>query len=580
MRLNFAATILGAMLWSSGCFSQSSPLSFKQENNTAPLAALTASEFASLGDPLFNLLLKDKSDQTDLEEVVKAIAGTNGKRLLFVVDERIVDSAKTGGRRSVMAFKGSNGGEVLDGNVMISVSFSPAGFAKDIEAWGWDNHRERYNYYKLDAAGAAPGKLVWRFRTSSEKAELKSPMERRGTCLACHVSGAPNMKELFFPWNNWHAGVGGSFKAEYLDPESFADKWPAACKPAPGLASCLPTPAFKDLAQANELEDDFLKPLLRRFASARLNTALKRDNDTRNLSVDAAGSMTVLEGRRLLRPLFETTDINLYSSRNNSGLHPFGKPSDFVAGSDILLPANQFFLNTDLIAGGDEGELGGLKLSAARQFTEFAALTQEENKKLITKFGLRLNGVPGDTQFAWLVPGESYGNNSMIDLCLQRGVMTPHFLAAVLAVDLETPVFSDKRASLLGFIPDRFDFTPVAAGADPTTLPRDPEKDLLTKAVLANIDATSPATGSPADEFRTLLKSADAVRELDRKIADYVARLKAKLDRSVAANAATREAELERLFKLLIERRNGMEAHPVLANLDETGRRLLLPLAP
>src|SRR5205085_961609 len=155
------------------------------------------------------------------------------------------------------------------------------------------------------------------------------------------------------------------------------------------------------------------------------------------------------------------------------------------------------------------------KLLAARKFAEFAVLTQEENKKLLTKFGLRLNGVPGDTQFAWFIPGESYANNSLIDLCLQRAVVTPQFLAAALALDLETPVFSDKRASLVDFIPDRFDFTPVAAGADPTTLPRDSTKDLLTKAILANIDATNPAPGSPSDEFRTLLKSADAVRELD-----------------------------------------------------------------
>jgi hypothetical protein len=89
MRFIFAATILVAMLWSGGSFSQSSPLRFKQENDSAPLAALTASEFASLGDPLFNPLLKDKSDRTKLAEVVKAIAGDNSKRLLFVVDERI-----------------------------------------------------------------------------------------------------------------------------------------------------------------------------------------------------------------------------------------------------------------------------------------------------------------------------------------------------------------------------------------------------------------------------------------------------------------------------------------------------------
>jgi hypothetical protein len=198
---------------------------------------------------------------------------------------------------------------------------------------------------------------------------------------------------------------------------------------------------------------------------------------------------------------------------------------------------------------------------------------------LVNKLGLLLNGVPGDTQFAWLTPGEAYGNNSLIDLCLQRGVITPHFLAAALAVDLENPVFSEKRASLVRFLPDQFDFTPVAAGVDPTTMPRDAKSDLLTTVVLSNIELANPATGSPADEFRALLKSADAVKELETRIGDYIARVQAKFDKT-PANAFQRQAELERLFKLLIDRRKSMKAHPTLRNLDETDGKLLLPLAP
>ena len=65
------------------------------------------------------------------------------------------------------------------------------------------------------------------------------------------------MKELFFPWNNWHAGVGGSFPAVYLDRNSGApDKWPAAS-----------TAAFNRLTQANVLEDNLLMPALRRFST-------------------------------------------------------------------------------------------------------------------------------------------------------------------------------------------------------------------------------------------------------------------------------------------------------------------------
>ena len=52
----------------------------------------------------------------------------------------------------VLAFDGKNGVEELKGNVMLSLSFGLTGpeDVSDIEAWGWDNHRGRYNYYKLD----------------------------------------------------------------------------------------------------------------------------------------------------------------------------------------------------------------------------------------------------------------------------------------------------------------------------------------------------------------------------------------------------------------------------------------------
>src|SRR5262245_1637158 len=493
MRSLFALAASCCVLVESAAHGQTSPLRFKQERDGVSPTILTASELAVLGDPLFNLVLKDRANLVKLADVEAAIQPDVSRRQLFVVDERVVSHVQTGSRRTVHTFNGANGGEQLEGNVMLSASFGPAGIPEvtSIEAWGWDNHRQRYNYYKLDSVGAAPGELVWKFRASSERAELLSATERRGTCLACHAVGAPVMKELFFPWNNWHAGVGGSFPAVYLDRNSGApDKWPAAS-----------TPAFNRLTQANVLEDNLLMPALRRFSLTRLNSALGRDPLTGNRATNAAGRMTVLEGRRLLRPLFETTDVNLYSSRNVSGIHPFGKPGDFVPTNAINMPRDQFLLNTDLIAGAGEGQLGGLKLASARGFEAFAALTQQENKELVTKFQVLLNNVSGDAQFGWLVPGTSFGNNDLIDRCLQLGVVTPHFLAAALAVDVEVPVFSTRRAALVNFIPDTFEFSPVASGVDPTTLPRDEANDLLARAVIAAIDAAAPPAGSPADEF-------------------------------------------------------------------------------
>ncbi len=564
MTRTLIATLALLVAGATPALGQSFPLRFKQTRDGAQVQVLTAAESATLGDPLFNLLLKEKANTVKLANIEAALQPTAADRRLFIVSERIVSSAKVGSQRAVLAFDGSNGGETLKGNVMLSASFGPNGFAElgAIEAWGWDNHRGRYNYYKLDAIGSANGALTWKFRGSSDNADLLTPAERTGTCLACHVTGAPVMKELRFPWNNWHAGVGGSFKADYLVPNSpNPNKWPAA-----------DTARFKQLKGADELETDFLIPAFKRFNQSRLNTALKRDDDTGNRAVTADGRLTVLEGRRLLRPLFETVEINLISSRDSSGVHPFGQPTDFVPELDIRLPDN-FFLNTNLIAGGNG--IGGLKRTTARGFQNFAKLTQQENKELIDKFQLRLRGVVGDTNFGWFVPEPGFVDNDLADKLLQQGVVTPHFVAAVLAVDLESPVFSTRRRELLDFVPERFEFTPVPAGTDPTELPRDAEKDLLTKVVVAALEQASPAVGSAADDFRTLLKATDAVQELDQRVKNYVTRVRAELN---PAMPNRRKAELERLYKVLMERRRALRSHAVLKNLDETNGQLLFPL--
>jgi len=373
------------------------------------------------------------------------------------------------------------------------------------------------------------------------------------------------MKELALPWNNWHAGVAGSFVADYLFPGAGSGKWPVAA-----------TPRLARLTGADKLETDFLVPAFKRFNESRLNSALQRDDATGNRTVSEDGRMTVLEGRRLLRPLFETIEVNLNSSRDPSGVHPFGKPSDFVANAPVRPPFNDsFFLNAGLIAGGGVGNLGGLKLTTARDFRTFVALTQQENKDLVDKSQVRVNSKVGDTHFAWITPEPAFVDNNLVDQCLRLGVVTRHFLAAALAIDLETPVFSPKRAELLQFVPDRFEFTPVPDGTDLTSVAHDSERDLLTKAVVAAIEQTNPPASSPADEFRQLLKSPDAVAELKTRVDAYVSRVRTDLD---ASNPTRRKAALERLYEVLLGRRRQMLSHPVLGNLDETNGQLLLPL--
>ncbi|MBW3600213.1 MAG: hypothetical protein KY475_23435, partial [Planctomycetes bacterium] len=337
--------LIGAPLAGSSC-AEDIPLRFKQERDSSPLQALSAAEFATLGDPLFNLVLKDKSHVTKLSEIESLLQPEIAKRATFVVDERIADPSRPSSRRAVIAFEGKNGEESLHGNVMLSIAFSSESFpdsARSIEAWGWDNHRGRYNYYKMDGTGTPDGARMWKFRGTSEDADLLRPNERKGTCFACHVNGAPIMKELFLPWNNWHSL---SFGVTYLD-EDAPSRWPVA-----GAERFK-----KTLRQAEELEASFMVGTIRRFNGSRINRAIKRRDDTGDRATSAEGFQTILEGRRLLRPLFETTEVNLVSSRDKSGSHPFNPPTDFIPAKKIRWPGT-LFLNAPLIGGGQGGTRG------------------------------------------------------------------------------------------------------------------------------------------------------------------------------------------------------------------------------
>lgn len=534
--------ILGAMLIASGVSAQSTTLRFKQETDGASPVPLSAAEKAELGDPLFDLLLRDKADARTLDEIIGVLQPAGGavSRSTFVVHERIVDSRTAqASRRVVVAFKGRLGDHDLAGNVMLSVSVDANGrVVSPVEAWGWDGRRGRYNYYKVEGPA---GDVTWRFRGSSLDADNPN---RVGTCMLCHVSGAPIMKELLFPWNNWH-----SFKAPvpYLDPNAVgAGKWPAAS-----------TALFRNLDGADRLEVDFMLPSLRRFNKARLDAAILRAPGTAT-PVVTEGRHTFVSAQKLLKPLFMATEVNLISSPDQSGFHPFGAATDFSAAARIRLPVS-FFLNHELIA-------RRLDVDPARRFTSFE-ITQAENRQLIEQRGLRLAGAAGDTNFAWFVPERAFVDDDMVAQLLAVGALSPHFVAAVLAIDLEEPVFSNARAGLLRFVPDRFEFVPLAEGANPLDSPTDAR---LTREVVARIDADNPQPGSPAHEFRALLNSPNAVQELARRVSAY-------LERTQNGFANDRAQTIASLFGIMVERRRALAAHPILKALDETGGTLLFP---
>jgi len=548
--------ILTLMVIRSFALAQPQPVLLKQVKDNGPAEKMSPTELTLLGDPLFNLVLKENPALTNLAKIEDLIQPDPNQRSTFVVDENIADPRRGQQRRSVLTFAGSNRGETLDGNVMLSVFFDSESFSDTpnvIEAWGWDNQRGRYNYYKLDNTGTPDLRLSWKFRVSSDGADLLSPSDRASSCVACHINGAPVMKELSRPWNNWHSL---DSQITYLTTLASSNiRW--------SVANSIRLKNGR-LKGAESLETGGILPSISQFNTRRINATLAHREADRSIVLDAEGFAQVLEGKRLLKSVFFTTEFNIISSRQKSGLHPVPKITTAGPKQDIKIPSS-FFLNANLLAGGTPAGYRGLGIAKAQEFANFAVRPQEY-KKLLIDSQVKLGGrQPGDADFAWFVPEPSHIDNDLTDRLLRLGIITPQFLAAVLAIDLENPVLSPEREQLHRFIPDKFRFKPLdSSSSEMNTHPDD-----LTTSVITNIESSNLPAESTPGKFLALLKSGDPLKLLRQQVDAYHERVRSRLD-----DPQSRAAELKKLHDLVIQRRRAVLDHEVLGTINETENRL------
>ena len=522
---------------------------FFQAAEGGPVRPLTADEKTKLQDPVFKLVLSGRPDVTGLSDIEGLIQPDRSKRRIFVVDEEIMDFRQPQERRSVIMFDGANQDLELPGNIALSLPFASDKMPDqnvELEAWGWDEQGGVYNFYKLDRQGNTTPVLSWKFRGSSKEADRLPVDSRPDTCLRCHTSGAPIMKELPFPWNNWHSVAS---PATYLTSSGPPEqRWPV-----------INDPNFPQLSGGESLEP-LIKGAIGRFNNRRLAAFVTGDPQS---------GVTVADAKILLKPLFDTTEINLESAQQKSGLHPLPDPSTAGPSAPVQVPDN-FFLQADVIAGTDDNagigvaEANGIGTVATIQPAEYKALVDQAKLQLVQDDGTTL---PGDTNFAWLTPTAGFAASHWVGTLIKQKIISPGLAAAVLAVDLETPIFSDRRRGLLDLVPDTF-----------STTPGEPYPDKLARQVIAAIESKNPAADSAEAEFLAILKTASPVQELKARVIAYRTREAAKL-----GDATTRQAELQRLFDLLIARRKLVETFPdpnhfpMFGSLIESGALLPLP---
>jgi hypothetical protein len=504
------------------------PLLLQQANEKSTPQPMVEADRAKLSDPFFQLVLKNNSNVKTLPEIKQLLKPS--QQNIFVVDEHIADkAAKVGNglanRRAIVTMAGSTSGQVLDNNVMFSVGFNSEQFptANFIEVMGWDDKNSLFNYYKFDQrqGETAPS---WKFRGNSKDADQLSVSARQGTCMQCHINGTTVMKELFAPWNHWDS---------IDDQLSYLRKGQSGSWPIVNAANS----PFADLGGAEALEGVTVIPTIERF-------------NTRQIArLKSSDGKSIREARRLLKPLFTTTEFNLISSGTFSPLHPL-RPSATTAG-DVNIPG-RFLLNQQLL--GSVGVFGDVnQFSVSTQ--DYAHLVRQTKTKLA-------DVQPGDTNFAWFGPEASFVDNNFVQQLVEQTIVPPEFVAAVLSIDVENPVFSSTRAKLWS---DKI---------LPATFQVQPTNDLIPQ-VVKNLEALKPAAGTPEDSLLQLLRQPqNVIKNVQQKVDQYVTR-EAKL-LGDTAKPEERSKELIRLYKLALQRREAALNDPVLKALDETGGKLLM----
>jgi hypothetical protein len=370
----------------------------------ADFKPITDDNKAALNDPIAVLLFKRGTFPRSLTETLRALDAGNAdtvngvpglKSYLIGEGGTIPSTADTKDldrnfRFVVARTKGT------DANVLVSAN-APSSDGGFLQVIAWDPVAGVFNYYeRLETA-------TWAWRGNSNHA-LSAPTRGQG-CFDCHVNGSLVMKELEFPWQNWHSMVAPIDSAVAQSSPLRAD------------------PLFLNKSGGEDLEASVVRPGIARWNDAKAAKFLKADG-----SVDRP--------KDLLKPLFQTT-VNLGTSRSES-LSGLDKP--------IRL---QFFLNRDAL-------FDRIGLDPPDDFRS-PVVARDLYQLAIAPLGFELASgsfrQPGETHFAFLAPEPADEDLEVIDRLIRAKIISRKFAACVLMVDFPNPIFSTPRVKLRAYLP-------------------------------------------------------------------------------------------------------------------------------
>ena len=297
-----------------------------------------------------------------------------------------------------------------------------------LQVIAWDSQKKKFNYYERNKEK----NWIW----AGDSSHAREPGFIGKGCFQCHHNGSVIMKELKRPWNNWISELGT------IDPSVFPEEWMIA-----------DDPNFKHAIGAQDLEQD-IKSGVAEYYKAWLDSHISED-------------LTTVTGvPELLRHLTTTTSVNFESYSGN--LEDLGV---------VVTPPHNFFLYDDVLSIVAEDEWG-TSYEFPKTGLGFDSVVFQETIRS-KGFALRDCDIicdtnkckpdsavnyqrPETTYHPFFIPVPSNEDTFVIkNLREFRTIpdqtrkeikfITDKFIAAVLMVDFQNPIFSPVRSSLQAY---------------------------------------------------------------------------------------------------------------------------------
>jgi len=416
---------------------------------------------------------------------------------------------------------------------------SKSGQPAVLEVIAFDKSKTALNFYHYDGANKDSAAKTWIWTGDSNYAH--DPRTSGKGCFTCHLDGGLNMKELTVPWNNWNSNFAS------IDPSLLPPSDP-------------PDPIVAQLLSANELKGAYdFEPIVRGMNTRITNFHITGPTTT---------STVIKDDLKWMFPrLFGTSTINLASSDT--------KASD--TGAIQHLPNDFFVFDTAFRdPAGINLSYGPEKLDTTQPGNLNITLARSDYNAFVTKFGVQMvdrNDAgtityqqPGGTFFPFFVPTPPFEDAAAITSMITQKIISPKFAAAVLMVDLQNPIFSEPRKSLLQYV-DKMDGGLYQR--DQSDVPR--RFMAAVSSVAQGQPACSPNDVSRCTPEQQLVRwwnvpDAEWKTTFQNAINQYLATIKTRIATPQGA---------EDYLKLMIARGDQFAHNPVVCHLDEFP--LLLP---